>query len=140
MENIMKTKDILEGDVIRSNAFADKRKADALRRMRDEYGPDLNNEPNSPDDLENEMDTARYENLLSNRQGEMVEDIDLLPYVRKLLPNNGMGELNKFTRMLTMQNTHLYELVKYLNDMLARAESDKRVVGVTQDAEEWYFA
>jgi len=140
MEGSMKTKDILEGDVIRSNAFADKRKADGQQRMRDEFGPDLNSEPNSPNDLENEMDRARYEKLLSNRQGEIVEDIDLLPYVRELMPNDGMGELNKFTRMLTMQNAHLYELVKYLNDMLAKAGADKRVVGVTQDAEEWYFA
>lgn len=140
MEVDMKTKDILEGDIIRSNAFADKRRADDQQRLRDEFGPDLNSEPNSPDDLENEMDRARYEKLLSNRRGEMVEDIDLLPYLRKLMPNSGMGELNKFTRMLTMQNAHLYELVKYLNDMLAKAGANKRVVGVTQDAEEWYFA
>jgi len=136
----MKTKEILEGDVIRSNAFANKRKADEQDRIRDAFSPDPNNEPNSPDELDNEMDKARYEKLLSNRKGELIEDIDLLPYVRQLMPNGGMGELNKFTRMLTMQNAHLYELVKYLNDMLARAGADKRVVGVTQDAEDWYFA
>lgn len=140
MENIMKTKDILEGDVIRSNTFAKKRKENDYERVRAEFAPDPNSEPNSPDDIENEMDRARYEKLLSNRKGEMVEDIDLLPYVRSIMPKGGMGELNKFTRMLTMQNAHLYELVMYLNDMLAQAGSEKRVVGVTQDAAEWYFA
>lgn len=139
MEEGMKTKDVLEGDVIRSDAFAKKRKENDYSRVRDEFAPDTNSEPNSPDDLDNEMDRARYEKLLSNRKGKMVEDIDLLPYVRQLMPKGGMGELNKFTRMLTMQNTHLYELVMYLNDMLAQAGSEKRVVGVTQDAEEWYF-
>jgi len=136
----MKTKDVLEGDVIRSNVFAQKRKENDYRRVQAEFAPDQDSEPSSPDDIENEMDRARYEKLLSNRKGEMVEDMDLLPYVRKLMPKGGMGELNKFTRMLTMQNAHLYELVMYLNNMLAQAGSDKRVVGVTQDAEEWYFA
>ncbi len=137
----MKTKDILEGDVIRSNAFAKKRKENDYSRVRAEFAPDADSQPNSPDDLENEMDRARYEKLLSSKQGEMVEDIDLLPYLRQLMMANGNPrELNKFTRMLTIQNAHLYELVMAANDMLAQARAGKRVVGVTQDAEEWYFA
>ncbi len=140
MEDIMKIKNVLEANVIRSNAFAQKRKENEYNRVRSEFGPEENSEPNSPDDLENEMDRIRYEKLLSNRKGEKVEDIDLLPYVRELMPSSSMRELNKFTRMLTMQNAHLYELVMYLNNMLAQAGSEKRVVGVTQDAEEWYFA
>ncbi len=139
----MKLIDILEGDVVKMDRF--RKPAPAAPQHTDpeayddmsDLGSREMREIDSPDNLENDMDKRRYMKFLNNRSGNIINDNKLVPYLRSLITNK--KQFNTFVRMLLTNKTHLYKIIKEINIMLSNADANQRLVGVSPNAEDWYF-
>ncbi len=132
----MKLIDILEGNVVDMDRF---RKP---QNTTDEYddqslGPREMRDRDSPDKLDNELDRRRYLKFLNNQSGGVITDNKLVPYLRSLVTDK--KDFNKFTRLLLTDMSPLYTIIKEINAMLERANAGQRLVGVSPNAEDWYF-
>ncbi len=137
----MKIKDIFEDNVIRTNAFRDKKKAAQEDRFRNEVDVDpATSDLNSPDTLSNEMDRRRYEKLLSTQSANAVDGNNIFQYLRKLLGRENKQAFKDFTNLVLTGKKHTYELIMYINEMLTNLGIESRIVGIAPDAEEWYFS
>ncbi len=137
----MKIKDIFEDNVIRTNAFRDKKKAAQEDRFRNEVDVDpATSDLNSPDTLSNEMDRRRYEKLLSTQSANAVDGNNIFQYLRKLLGRENKQAFKDFTNLVLTGKKHTYELIMYINEMLTNLGIENRIVGIAPDAEEWYFS
>jgi hypothetical protein len=142
----MKIKEILENNVIYTDRFA---KKEEPKYSSSEYDSDVAAdmqrmmvEPDSPENVKGELNKKRYEKMLNTRSGEHVSNADLVSYVQGLVNPSSKEEkngFNEFISSLLLGDKHLYEIVTQLNKMLSSTNASKRVVGVSQDAEDWYF-
>jgi len=133
----MKIKDILEDNVISLDKFRNKQKSKPSVDNLDSLGSREMLDRDAPELLDNALDRKRYERFLNNQSGSIVHDNKLVPYLRSLVSDK--RELSKFVRALLTNKTHLYILITDINRMLERADADVRLVGVSPNAEDWYF-
>ncbi len=133
----MKIKDILEDNVVSLDKFRNKQ----VRKPTVDNSDSLDSRNalarDAPERLENELDRKRYEKFLNNQSGNAINDNKLVPYLRTLIPDK--RELSGFVRSLLTNTTHLYTLITDINRMLERADADVRLVGVSPNAEDWFF-
>lgn len=133
----MKLKDILEDNIVSLDAFRNKQKSKPPVDNLDSLGSREMLDRDAPELLNNELDRKRYERFLNNQSGSIIHDNKLVPYLRSLVPDK--RDLSKFVRALLTDKTHLYTLITEINSMLERANADVRLVGVSPNAEDWYF-
>jgi hypothetical protein len=142
----MKIKEILEGEVVDMDAFKSGRSPQRIPQSPPEddmdvddvsLGPRDPRADDSPDLLDNEMDKRRYLQLLQNRSGHIINDVDLVKYLRERVTDR--KAFNRFVGILLTKKEHLYNIVQHVNQLLSKSGSDERVVGVSPNAEDWYF-
>lgn len=133
----MKIKDILEDNVVSLDKFRNKQVRKPTVDNLDSLGPRGTLSRDAPEHLDNELERKRYEKFLNNQSGNVINDNNLVPYLRTLISDK--RELSGFVRSLLTNNTHLYTLITDINRMLERANADIRLVGVSPNAEDWYF-
>ncbi len=130
-------KDILEDNVVSLDQFRNKQVRKPTVDNLDSLDPREALSRDAPERLENELDRKRYEKFLNNQSGNVVNDNKLVPYLRTLIPDK--RELSAFVRALLTNKTHLYTLITDINRMLERADAEVRLVGVSPNAEDWFF-
>lgn len=142
----MKIKEIIEGEVVDMDAFRLGRNPQPIPQSPPEdrmdvddvsLGPRDVNAKDSPDALDNEIDRKRYMQLLNNRSGHIVNDVDLVKHLRGLITDK--KEFKRFVGILLTKREHLYNIVQHINGLLSKSGSSERIVGVSQNAEDWYF-
>ncbi len=129
--------DILEDNVVSLDKFRNKQVRKPTVDNLDSLDPREALSRDAPERLENELDRKRYEKFLNNQSGNVVNDNKLVPYLRTLIPDK--RELSAFVRALLTNKTHLYTLITDINRMLERADAEVRLVGVSPNAEDWFF-
>ena len=153
MEKHMKLEDLFEADVVDFDQFR-KRKMGADVEAEPDYSdarfdPDVaadimksmergEHQKSSPEAIDDEMEKRRFMKILNNTNGRHIEAVDLVPFLRDHITDR--KEFKTFANRLLTGNEHLYILVKYINDLLSKSNAPERVVGVSQDGEDWYFS
>ncbi len=130
-------KDILEDNVVSLDQFRNKQVRKPTVDNLDSLDPREALSRDAPERLENELDRKRYEKFLNNQSGNVVNDNKLVPYLRTLIPDK--RELSAFVRALLTNKADLYTLITDINRMLERADAEVGLVGVSPNAEDWFF-